>query len=248
MTRGIPRQREPTGNETVNSQDSGNEQEDFFLTVNYVLELKLPQLFETGNFPIDFLEIEKKLVLTKAIGNYSGTVDTSIDINQNPNNNPVYQDLFLSTGNNAAWVEDIEESNQIEGLNFDELTGQGYNAEEGTVFQFKIELETSAELSFDWKFFTNEDHNEYGGTKDNYNFNDFAFVAIDSDVNVFTSYRKADLVEAQDSDYVYSTADFQTYSKSLGAGIHTIAIGIFDGGDWVVDSGLEVLNVELILL
>lgn len=110
------------------------------------------------------------------------------------------------------------------------------NATEGSVLAQTISVPAGAKLSFDWNFLTNE------GTPSSYN--DFAFFTVGSN--------PSNTLGNTNSSFVTSPTIFQeetgfgTFSKTFTtAGTYTVAVGVVDVGDSIVDSGLLVDNFSL---
>ncbi len=110
------------------------------------------------------------------------------------------------------------------------------NATEGSAVKKTITVSAGDKLSFDWNFLTSE------GTPSSYN--DFAFVSIGGGPLTTLGNTKSSFV-ASATTFPKETK-FGTYSYTFDkSGTYTVAVGVADVQDTVVDSGLLVDNFSV---
>ena len=111
------------------------------------------------------------------------------------------------------------------------------DAYEGSAVYTEIVLTESTTFSFDWLFLTNETFFEP-------QFPDYAFVSINQSVIVLANAFEplAAFPAPPLSFYQFQRGGF--FSQTLEAGTYQIAIGVIDVGDFVVSSGLAIVNAK----
>ena len=183
--------------------------------------------FETGDFT-DWT----------VLGNTS--IETA-DFGLNPTDGN-YQAL-LTSGNGSVSDLQLEGSIGLNSGELDKLINRdsliNQDAIEGSAIEREITVEKGDTLEFDWNFLTNEEFKAY--------YNDFAFVYIsdapDSLIKLADTHHKT--INFSDSEFSKETG-FATFSHQFtNSGTFTIAVGVLDTVDDLVDSALLVDNFSI---
>ena len=145
--------------------------------------------------------------------------------------------ISLSLSNGAGSVSDAEIESFL-GLNAGDLDGLNGDATEGSAALIRLDFSTpvNADFQFDWNFLTNE------FTPDLL-YNDFSFVSVNGTLE--------ELADTNFPTFVPSTGfseetGIQTFTTSdPDSSFVTIGVGVSDLIDPVVDSGLDISNLQL---
>ena len=144
--------------------------------------------------------------------------------------------ISLSLTNGTGSVTDTEIESFL-GLNAGDLDGLNGNATEGSAALIRLGFSTpvNADFQFDWNFLTNESTPTF--------FNDFSFVSVNGTLE--------ELADTNFPTFVPSTGfneetGIQTFTTSdADSSFITIGVGVSDLVDTVVDSGLDISNLQL---
>ena len=146
-----------------------------------------------------------------------------------------YQAL-ITTGDGA--VSDAELENFL-GLNAGALDDFGNgDVTEGSALQIELTVEAGEVLHFDWNFLTNEDTS--------LQYDDFGIVSI-SDGSLSKLASTDDPLFTSNTISFASETGYGTFSHEFtDAGTYTVGVGVVDGEDRLVNSGLLVDNFTLL--
>ena len=111
---------------------------------------------------------------------------------------------------------------------------------EGSGLQQQYTFSQETTFSFNWTFLTNDLTHNLGGL----NFDDYAFIALDNQVQTLAS------TNSSISILIPSSTNFSrevsgTYQKIFSPGIYKIALGVVDIGDYNNTSALKIGNAQV---
>jgi hypothetical protein len=111
---------------------------------------------------------------------------------------------------------------------------------EGSGLQQKYTFTEDKILSFNWIFLTNDQTRNISG----FNFDDYAFIALDNQVQTLAS------TNISVSNLIPSSTNFSrevsgTYTRTFSPGIYNIALGVVDVGSFDSTSALKISNAQL---
>ncbi|MBD3559009.1 proprotein convertase P-domain-containing protein, partial [Planktothrix sp. FACHB-1355] len=180
--------------------------------------VSLNESFESGNFG-DWETFGNTGIQTAAFG-------------VNPTDG-TYQAL-ITNGTGSVGQPNLESLLGLAPGSLDSL-GNG-NATEGSAIAKTITVSAGDQLSFDWNFLTNEAQSS--------SFNDFAFISLTPEDNSTLANTYSPLVPLGGS--FSQQTGYGTFSHTFtNSGTYTLAVGVLDVSDSVVDSAVLVDNLSL---
>jgi hypothetical protein len=158
-------------------------------------------------------------------------------------NEGTYQGFLRTPDRHEREGLEEHEIEEFLGLPIGSLDNLGpYNAINGSAMKKDITAEAGQTLTFDWNFITNEMTG--GQDPDPFGWYDFSFVFVND-----TGFILADTFEPTFSDSgssFYKETGFQTFSHTFTTnGVYSLSIGVMNGGDDVIRSGLVVDNAVI---